>query len=444
MAKPLSSPPPASILIVGAGVFGLSTALALTRRPRYAHTNITLLDRATFPAPDASSVDSSRIIRADYSDPAYAALAAEAQTLWRTDEWGGEGRYSESGLLLTAENGGERYVRRSFENVRRLQADEVDEGRNVRELRSAEEIAQAAGTGGGGSGSWGYLNPRSGWADATASMQHVYDRLVATQRVRFVAGEAMRLLRSEDGATLGVEVRDAPSLQAEQTVLATGAWTPALLDLRGRATATAQTVAYVDLSAAEARTLADIPVLLNLSSGHFITPPHPRLLHLKVARHAYGYANPRSFPHPERSGGGEHLTASTPPLAPPPPGPQGLPPSAVTSLRQALSDMVPSLASRPFSHTRLCWYTDTPAGDFLVCPHPSIPSLLLATGGSGHGFKFLPVLGDKILDRLEGLLLPDLARRWAWPDRGVDGVSTEDGSRAGERGLVLSEEMGDE
>ncbi len=69
-----------------------------------------MVDRSTdpdvFPSRDASSIDTSRIVRADYSDAAYAALAAEAQVEWRRQgpgDLGGEGRYTESGLVVVAD-----------------------------------------------------------------------------------------------------------------------------------------------------------------------------------------------------------------------------------------------------------------------------------------------------------------------------------------------------
>lgn len=133
--------PPTSVLILGSGVFGLSTAEALSRRAEFAHATITVVDRGSggadegededdkdgarhFPARDAASIDSSRIIRADYADPAYAALADEAQAYWRgtkkrsfggggddddndddsgEDYIGGGGRYTESGLVVVAD-----------------------------------------------------------------------------------------------------------------------------------------------------------------------------------------------------------------------------------------------------------------------------------------------------------------------------------------------------
>ena len=50
---------PSSILIVGSGAFGLSTAYALCRNSRYKNTSITVVDRQAFPTPDGSSVSTS-------------------------------------------------------------------------------------------------------------------------------------------------------------------------------------------------------------------------------------------------------------------------------------------------------------------------------------------------------------------------------------------------
>lgn len=52
---------PDSVIIVGAGVFGLSTALAIARR--YPSTKVTVIDRYTPPVPDGTSVDTSKILR---------------------------------------------------------------------------------------------------------------------------------------------------------------------------------------------------------------------------------------------------------------------------------------------------------------------------------------------------------------------------------------------
>lgn len=56
----------------------------------------------------------------------------------------------------------------------------------------------------------------------------------------------------------------------------------------------------------------------------------------------------------------------------------------------------------------------TPTKDFLIAPHPRTANLHVATGGSGHGFKFLPIIGDLIVDSVEGTLPPELEGKWAF------------------------------
>jgi sarcosine oxidase/L-pipecolate oxidase len=425
-------PPPSSILIIGSGVFGLSTAYSLSQNPLYAHTALSVLDRSPFPAPDASSIDSSRIVRADYSDPAYATLAASAQRAWRDASPGalGEGRYSESGLVIVA-NGdqGEGYVKASLENVRRL-----EEGRAVQELKGRRDIEDVVGTG-GGSGRWGYVNWRSGWADAEAGMKWLRERVEGTGRVQFVCAEVVRLV-TEGKRVVGVRLSDGSAVRADLVVVATGAWTGNLVDLRGRATATGQVLVYLDLTAEEQEKLGKMPVLLNMSSGLFIIPPRNRVL--KVARHAYGYSNPTNIQAPD--GSGKLIEVSLPRTAVDDPN-QWVPQEGEEACRAALREMIPSLGDRPFAKTRICWYNDTPKGDFLITYHPELEGLFLATGGSGHGYKFLPVIGDQIVKCIGGRCPADFARKWAWPTDAVEKVVTEDGSRGGRRGLILEDEM---
>lgn len=423
-------PPPSSILIVGSGVFGLSTAYSLTQNPLYANTTLTVIDRSPFPAPDSSSIDSSRIIRADYSDPAYAALAAKAQRIWRDTSPGGlgEGRYSESGLVLVADSEREGYVRNSLENVRRLEKEDA-----VRELKSRREIDDVVGAG-GGSGDWGYVNWRSGWADAEAGMRWLRTKLEKTGRVQFVCAEVVGLVR-EGKKVFGVRLKDGSVQGAALVILAAGAWSGRLVDLRGRATATGQVLVYLDLTAEEQERLGKMPVLLNMSTGLFIIPPRNRVL--KIARHAYGYSNPTKVPHPD--GSGEVIEISLPRTAVDDPS-QWVPREGEEACRTALREMIPSIGDRPFTKSRICWYCDTPKGDFLITYHPELEGLFLATGGSGHAYKFLPVIGDEVVNCIGGQCPTEFKDKWTWPTGTVDNVVTEDGSRGGRPGLVLQEE----
>ncbi|SPQ26871.1 3fb70c73-00d1-4c8c-ba01-ca1034557014 [Thermothielavioides terrestris] len=461
----------------------------LARRHDFARCSITVVDRSdpsqpdAFPSPDAASVDTSRIVRADYADPAYAALADEAQAEWRKQDTpaslGAQGRYNETGLLLVGDATppepaaadapagegskpkltGLDYVRMSWANVSSLAAKSPELAARVQELPDPDAIRAALGTG-GSSGSWGYINKNSGWADATASMAWLLNQVQQTKRVDFVAGTVVSLEHGETTVT-GAKLSDGRVLSADLVIVAAGAWTGGLVDLGGQAVATGQVLGYIDITEAEQEKLANMPVVLNLSTGLFIIPPTDRVL--KIARHAYGYINPVTLPHPP---------LPLFPTHPPPPNPTvslprtsltdsnlSIPAEGAADLRRALRDMIPwpALCSRPFRRTRLCWYSDTATGDFLIDYHPGWRGLFVATGDSGHAFKFLPVIGDKIADCIAGACPPEFRAKWAWKaasasasaagsGSGSDSLAwstvvTEDGSRGGTPGLVLADEL---
>jgi len=197
-------------------------------------------------------------------------------------------------------------------------------------------------------------------------------------------------------------------------------------------------IGYLDITQAEQERLADMPVILNMSSGLFIIPPANQVL--KVARHAYGYVNPTLpdtkilssvFSTPPRRPISLPFTHLDDPSL-------SIPLEGADDLRRALREMtpLPGLAERPFAKTRICWYSDTPTGDFLIDYHPHIEGLFVAAGDSGHAFKFMPVIGNKIADCIMQDCPPEFRRKWAWkPDTAF--VITEDGSRGGIPGLNL-------
>ncbi len=353
-----SSPPvpplnkiPSSIIIVGLGVFGVSTALAISSRPEWSNTHITVIDASatsTSPNPTGSSVDHSRIVRPDYGNLAYAQLAVEAQKLWRdTTSWGGGGRYHQVGLALISRAGDEEIVRKTLDNVRSLASRFPDLGR-IQVLENAEEVAKVTGV--MLKGDWGYVNWGSGWADAGASIKYALSRL-DTSRVRVMTGEVARLV--EEGAEdrckiVGVQMSTGEYVNADLTVLATGAWTNKLVDLRGRLEATGQPMAYLDLLDHEQGLLKDKPIVLDMSTGLYVIPQNDHLL--KIGRHSYGYSNPRC-PTFE---GGESVTVNLPPEKW-----VDLPEEAKEEFRAALRHGIPSIDEREFKGRRVCWYTDT-------------------------------------------------------------------------------------
>ena len=371
-------------------------------------------------------------------------------------------------------------------------------------------------------GELGYENMSSGWADAAGAMEGLMQRVVVLSKARnqrrdrgsgegmvvFRRGKARRLLFSTiitDAATssdpsspstlpkvTGAELDsdsggdgDGSVINVDITVLAAGAWSPALLDLRGRVEARGQVLAYVPITIDERERLKDMKVVLNLGSGMFGIPPCFNVRtgnwEVKIARHAFGYANfvrvslpglPPSLVtttttekgESEASVGkakkeGEVREEGEAIVSIPHERFEPIPEDGMRNCRRFLRSMLPTVGDREWSATRLCWYADTPTGDFVVDYHPGCEGLLVATGGSGHAFKFLPVMGPLVVKRLEGRLgrivggrdgdgedgevleERELARLWRWREQGREGEWwAEDGSRGGSKGVVLTEE----
>lgn len=447
-----SKPIPSSILIIGSGVFGLSTAYALAQRPEYNKSKIAVLERLDFPAHDAASVDSSRIVRPDYPDAVYATLVAEAQKHWRGD-FGAEGRYTEAGLAIVLDDEessyGRSYMENSLKNVREklgLRIGKKADGGQVTILNDANDVKEILGSMGGEVGKYGYVNWTSGWADAEAAMRYLRGLVDCTGRVEFRNAEVKRLLFKDGNAVEGVELVDGEKIMADLTVLAAGAWTPKFIDLRGIASASGQILTYIELTQEEQERLEKNPTMLNESTGLFIIQPRNRVL--KVARHGYGYANPTTIPHPERPESRETITVSLPRTKADDPN-LNVPAEGKKTCRDFLARCIPDLAERAWTQTRICWYTDTPNSDWLIDYHPKYSGLFVATGGSGHAYKFLPVIGERIVDVMGGIERDDLGKecreKWRWPTEKfrLDHVWTDDW-RGGKKGMILDDELAKE
>ena len=68
--------------------------------------------------------------------------------------------------------------------------------------------------------------------------------------------------------------------------------------------------------------------------------------------------------------------------------------------RDYIAGRFPALAQAPLIESRVCQYSNTPDGHFLLDRHePS--GLILVGGGSGHGFKMGPSIGDRVRDLVE-------------------------------------------
>lgn len=340
---------------------------------------------------------------------------------------------------MTASGPEQKYVSSSLANVKTLGSDKIEV------LDCAADIQRACGLEGQGDtgcGITGYVNWSSGWANAEGAMRWLREEVEKLKRVKFVVGKVRKLEIDQRSSTVsGAALEDGSTLVADLTILAAGAWSPALIDLRGICKPTGQVLCYMPISAEEEAALSKQPTILNLSNALFMIPPSQGLL--KIARHGHGYVNPTTIPHPESSDPKDTITVSLPYTHVNDPT-LSVPAEGQRECRDFLTSIHPSLAvpSRPFTQSKICWYTDTRDGDFLISYHPRYRGLFVATGGSGHAFKFLPIIGDSILECIIGRTPEDFKGKWEWPaERVPEEQWAGDGSRGGPVGLVLRDEM---
>ncbi|EAW13713.1 NAD(P)/FAD-dependent oxidoreductase [Aspergillus clavatus NRRL 1] len=422
------------IIIIGAGVFGLSTALKLAQD---GYTSVTVLDRCMPPVPDGSSNDISRVIRFDYGDPIYARIAKEAYDLWKTPEYS-EAFHQTPCLWVSQEGTPEQPVQsRAAEYSRKTRRVLTEMGQEWHAVPNVEEARKRFPALSGRLatlGFDGFYNTNAGWADAGLAVQRLAGRYVAAG-VNFITGSSGHVVDFEytpTGEITAVKTKNGNRIEGDKFVAATGAWTASLIPSWNSMVAAGQVVGYVRLTPEDIVALKDLPIYFNFSTGFFCFPVHPGTGYLKVAVHGFGY----TFPHPK--------AVSAPPDSAVSSRANFVPADGMQRLTAGLRGILPHLASRGFERVGLCWYNDTPAGDFICDYHPDHKNLFIATGGSGHAFKFLPVLGKYIVGSLERKLPDELLEKWKFPTQFREKFQNDaflgDGSRGGPERRELKDE----
>ncbi|KAF8178597.1 FAD dependent oxidoreductase [Mycena galopus ATCC 62051] len=386
-------------LIIGSGCFGLSTALALLKR---GWTDVTVIDRATtLPAPDGSSNDLNRIVRTSYSDKFYSQLASDAIQAWKTrDEW--HDAYHESGVVILGSQGSVDYAHKAYLH-------DLEMGLRVVPLDNQAALRQVFPPQAHLGSFWnrtGYLNRDSGWANAGQGVSILMDQITALNGKIIPGKNAIELIK-QGQKTTGVRCSDGTLFEGlDLVVLATGSWTGSAfpdLSMGKIFHATGQCIAMVQLTSEEADAYRECPVVLDFGSNFYIFPPNEQNL-VKMAVHAAGYV---------QSVGAKKISTPRTIISDPDTG-LLIPKANVKELRDGLRMVYPSLAEKPFVATRMCWYNDSLDGDWVIGYHPdSEKSLMFATAGSGHAYKFLPVLGQLVADAIAENLSPELVAKFA-------------------------------
>jgi monomeric sarcosine oxidase len=354
------------VAVIGAGVFGAWTAYHL----RQAGLKVALADAYGTANSRASSGGESRIIRMGYgADEIYTRSAMRSLVLWRRFcDKAGQPLFYQTGVLWTAAEG-DPYTESTRRTLARCGAH--FEALSPAELKSRYPQMDFA------PGAWGIVEPESG-------------ALMARRAVEAVVMDAVRngvvFLRESvappDGAASLTKIRTASgsTIQADVFVFACGAWLPKVFpDLLGkRITPTRQEAFFFGTPPGDAR---------------FVPPAMPVWIDFSDPRGPYG------FPDLENRGVkialDQHGPSLDPDTADRVPSADGL-----AAARDFLGQRFPALRHAPLVEARVCQYENTSNGDFLIDRHPDFANVWLVGGGSGHGFKHGPAVGEYVAARI--------------------------------------------
>jgi monomeric sarcosine oxidase len=346
--------------VIGAGVFGAWIARFLHQ----AGCRVALVDAYGPANGRASSGGETRVIRMGYGpDELYTSWAKRSLPLWEELELQlGAELLHRTGVLWLS-NDGDEYTIRTLGGLRRQSI--ACERLDAAALRERYPELKFEGV------TWGLLEPHSGVLMARKSVQLLTFELDKSG-VNVISAAAIP--PTGGGNVSEVKTTSNQSISASQFVFACGPWLPKIFpDLLGeRIFPSRQEVFFLGTPA---------------GSDSFRPPKMPVWL-------CHQHADiPYSIPDIEGRGFkiafDRHGPAIDPDTAE-----RVIEQDSIARLREFLARHIPTLKDAPVLETRVCQYENTWNGDFLVDRHPGFDNVWLVGGGSGHGFKHGPAMGE--------------------------------------------------
>jgi glycine/D-amino acid oxidase-like deaminating enzyme len=368
------------VAVVGAGAFGGWTALWLGRLG----ARVTLVDAWGPGNSRASSGGETRVIRGIYGpDRVYTQWVVRAFELWKESAraWDLD-LYHPTGALWMFE-GDDSYARAALPLLAEagLSAWQLD----LAEIRGRYPQIDLSGV------TSAFFEDEAGYLTARRACQAVARAVVAEGGTYRVAAASPGAIR--DGRMEALALAGGGTLEADLYVFACGPWLGRLFpEVVGPwVRPSRQEVFFFGLPAGESRfSEASFPVWVDFGERVFYGIPGNEERGFKVADDTHGEeVDPDSV---------ERLPSA----------------AALERARAFLARRFPALAGAPLVESRVCQYENTPDGHYLIDRHPEAANAWIVGGGSGHGFKVAPALGERVaawvLGREEPLERFSLAR----------------------------------
>ncbi|MBV8206425.1 MAG: FAD-dependent oxidoreductase, partial [Acidobacteria bacterium] len=357
------------IAVIGAGVFGAWCAHFF----RAAGLSVVLVEQHSPGNALSSSGGESRIIRMSYGgDEIYTRMAWRSLELWRAlFAATGDDLFVPTGVLWLARRE-EAGASASEATLARLgiQAERLD----AEELRRRFPQISFAGI------DWGLYEPGSGVLMARRAVAAVARAAVRNGAAYKSAAVVPPAGQSASGRLASIQTLNGDSIAAGEFVFCCGAWLPGVFPdvLGSRMFITRQEVFFFGTPAGDTS---------------FRPPQFPTWLEMSAGM--YGM--------PDLEGRGAKLALdSHGPLMDPDRDERAPSAAALQLARDYLHNRFPRLRNAPLAEARVCQYENTSSGDFIIDRHPRHENLWMVGGGSGHGFKHGPAVGEYVAGLIAG------------------------------------------
>ena len=322
----------------------------------------------------ASSGGETRIMRGTYGpDQPYTETAARALRLWQKYERRWKKQFLHcSGVLWMVSNRDEAYERGSLEPLReagiKFQQLSTPQMKKRWPQVNFEDVR------------WGIFEPECGYLDARASCQAVVDGFVAEGGAYRQVAVAPDGLEGAKHSPLGsVTLSDGSRLKADYYLFACGPWLGELFpETLGKVILpTKQDIFFFGPPAGDSRfTDAHLPVWGDHGDRFFYGIPGSDRRGFKVADDTRGQDfDPTS---------GERVVSE----------------ATLRRVREYVAFRFPGMKDAPLIEARVCQYEQTSDSHFVVDRHPGRENVWLLGGGSGHGFKHGPALGEMMAEMI--------------------------------------------
>jgi sarcosine oxidase len=357
------------VIVVGLGGMGSAATRHLAGRGQ----RVLGLERFT-PAHDrGSSHGGSRVIRQSYfEDPAYVPLLVRAYELWEEAE-------KESGAdLLTLTGGLYLGPEQSTTFAGSLAA--AREWDLPHEVLDGDAVRARFPTITPAPGEVAVYEERAGFVRPEVSVATHLD-LAARDGAELCFGERVLAWKADGG---GVRVRTADGeFSAGHLVISPGAWAPRLLADLGVGLRVERQVQHWFDPVGGVEPFVDHPVYIAEQASRAEQQGGNQIYGFPAIDGPAGGAKVAFFRRgrdTDPDGLDRHVTEAE-----------------IEEMRARLRDTLPTLAGRPVKQVA-CMYTTTPDEHFVIAGHPAHERVTVACGFSGHGFKFVPVVGEILAD----------------------------------------------